>query len=377
MASASASAANKLVWWHGGSGELTEGKRYNVVSHGGYTVIQAKSAGTKVEIHCEAVEGKGWIENPSSKGNGQGYADTEFKECAVSGANFKGCIIPGYKFSLSAGTDLVEISGKIQDRYTPEGGGFVNLVLEECENTSLDEPYLLSGTYNTAINGATSEQEFVGEPAELSLFGNSAALEGSVKEELEGGGKIEVHSMLSHPQWYSGATKLKQGEKVNITAHPTHVVMEKVTLGGATVKIECEAEMSGSWLENPSGGGAGIGHTEIKYSGCAQTGLPGCKITGTKSYPASVEMVSTGEIELKSESSWFAGFILGGCTPTGLNGEYFLGGTDYGWIDSVPKSQFEFTAGLSASMTFAGNKMKWIGTFEVEKEGGGTILGGE
>jgi hypothetical protein len=176
--------------------------------------------------------------------------------------------------------------------------------------------------------------------------------------------------------------KLKEGEKVNVAMHGEHVVINTEMIH-YEVEIKCESEDAGSWVENPSGGGNGLGHTEIKYKNCsikAPSYFSGCTVSSVVSYPSKMELISDegkGEVKLTpAEGTKFAVFTFAGCTHSGLDVGHDLTGYDYGLFNNTA-SRLEFTKRTSNPMQFSGEEAAWITTLGVTTEGGGYIKAAE
>ena len=169
--------------------------------------------------------------------------------------------------------------------------------------------------------------------------------------------------------------KLKEAEKTTIKATGNPLAIT-ATLGGVKGTINCETEVTNASLENPSGGGNGIGNAELKFKGCKAEGSwwSTCKVTPGATV---AEKLALSTLEGKSyallsakEGTTIASFTLAECA---IAGTYNLAGYIRG-LYSNANSKVEFTSESTAEgATLGGNKATAVGSIKLETSAGGYV----
>jgi len=176
-----------------------------------------------------------------------------------------------------------------------------------------------------------------------------------------------------------GSTKLKEGEKANVTAYGNPITYA-ATIGGYGGSITCETTVSGASLENPSGGAAGVGNAEITYENCAAAGgWTECAATFSAAVPVKLELSTVegkAKIALSPVGANLGAFSLSGA-KCAIPGTYKLVGVING-LYSNPGSQIEFNPATSGTGTLrigskAGPKTTANGAIGLEMSKGGNI----
>ncbi len=171
---------------------------------------------------------------------------------------------------------------------------------------------------------------------------------------------------------------LKAGEKTTVTAKGNPIAFT-ATISGVKTVFSCETEVSSPSLENPSGGGSGLGNAEVKYKGCKPEGIAaekGCKVETTANFASKMELTMVEgktNVVLKPTGTNFANFSFSGCGIAALNGLYELKGTLRG-LYSNSTSKIEFNAETTAEgLTLRGQKTTAVGSIGLETTGAGRI----
>lgn len=172
--------------------------------------------------------------------------------------------------------------------------------------------------------------------------------------------------------------QLKEGEKASITAHGNPITFA-ATVGGVKGSVICETTVTGASLENPSGGGGGVGNAEIGYKNCKAAGgwaSAGCKATFGAAVPVKLELTTVegkAKIKLSPVGADLGTFILSECL---IADSYKLVGVINGFYSNAG-SQIEFNpettaTGLRLGSTL-GPKATATGTIGLEMSGGGNV----
>jgi hypothetical protein len=170
---------------------------------------------------------------------------------------------------------------------------------------------------------------------------------------------------------------LKEAEKTTITAKGNPIAYS-FSSGGVSQTLSCETEVTGTSLENPSGGGNGVGSATFKLKGCkAEGGFSGCKVTLGE---AVAEKLEASTIEGKTyvlitpkEGTTVASFTLAECAAAAT---YKLVGALQG-LYSNSESKIEYNAEASGDAlrigSIAGPKVTPVGSIGLETTSGGYL----
>jgi hypothetical protein len=385
-----AGAPNEYEW-----AQLATATRSKTVSSGGKFVLTSTVAGSGVKIECNKEEGTGWIENPTGGGAGTGLFEAKFKECSVPAPTGQHCKVKE-PIEFKASTELVNQEGLIEEKLTPSGGSnFGTVTFEGCANSALNKSYNVGGTEYGILTGSSSVKFTPATSSKLAFAGEEATLEGTSKQEIEGGGatgvvlhwseckkqtggkyKSNACNEAGAPNEYEWAQLATATRSKTVSSGGKFVLTS--TVAGSGVKIECNKEEGTGWIENPTGGGAGTGLFEAKFKECSVPAPTGqhCKVKEPIEFKASTELVNQeGLIEEKltpSGGSNFGTVTFEGCANSALNKSYNVGGTEYGILTG--SSSVKFTPATSSKLAFAGEEATLEGTSKQEIEGGGATL---
>ena len=98
--------------------------------------------------------------------------------------------------------------------------------------------------------------------------------------------------------WTESGAPLKEGEKAGVTVNGT-MMHFAATIAGIKGEVDCHTTMSGASLENPSGGGGGVGNLEITYTSCsAVEEWSKCTVTPGSTVPVKVELTKGDNVTL-------------------------------------------------------------------------------
>jgi hypothetical protein len=384
---------------------LKEGEKVNITAKGNPIAFTSTQSGLVTTFSCETEAAGPSLENPSGGGSGVGAAEVKYKGCKPEGiAAEKGCKVENTA-NFASKLEVVSTEGKTQVVLKPSSGEvFAKFSVSSCSIGALNGTYELKGTMRGLYSNANSKIEFTTEStgeSSLTLRGQKATAVGSIGLETSGGGRIKAEPEV---HWY-GCTKqaggrytsstcategapnewesllLKAGEKTTIVAKGNPIAFTS-TQSGLKTTFSCETEVAGPSLENPSGGGSGVGAAEVKYKGCKPEGIAaekGCKVENTANFASKLEVVliegKTQVVFLKpSSGEVFAKFSVSSCSIGALNGTYELKGTMRG-LYSNANSKIEFTTESTgeSSLTLRGQKATAVGSIGLETSGGGTI----
>jgi antitoxin (DNA-binding transcriptional repressor) of toxin-antitoxin stability system len=170
--------------------------------------------------------------------------------------------------------------------------------------------------------------------------------------------------------------KLKEGEKVNVTAKGNPIAVT-ATLSGVKGTLNCETEVTSASLENPSGGGNGTGAATLKYKGCkGESGWSSCTITPGSSVGAKAELANAQgkfKITISPQGANLGAFTFSGCSTGGINGTRELTGTIRG-LYSNSATKAEFNAETTAEgLKLSGVSATAVGSIGLETTAGGYI----
>ena len=177
------------------------------------------------------------------------------------------------------------------------------------------------------------------------------------------------------------SSKLKEAEKTTIVAKGNPIAIT-ATINGIKGTLNCETEVTNASLENPSGGGNGLGNAEVKYKGCkAEGNWSSCTVTpgsavATKLALTTFEGKAQAWLTAK-EGSTLASFTFSGCGPTealkGLNATRDLTETMRG-LYANSTSKIEFNSETTAEgMRLSGSKATAVGSIGLETTAGGYV----
>src|SRR5262249_32932413 len=160
---------------------------------------------------------------------------------------------------------------------------------------------------------------------------------------------------------------LKEAEKTSIKAIGNPLAITS-TMGGVKGTLNCETEVTNASLENPSGGGVGIGNAELKLKGCkTESGWSICKVTAGSAVAEKLEL-STSEgkayaLITPKEGTTLASFTFAECV---LSGTYTFTGTLRG-LYSNANSKIEFSAETEGNLLKLGAaKATPVGSIKLE-----------
>jgi len=385
---------------------LKEGEKATVSGTGKLITFASTQAGIKGSFGCEAEWSGASLENPTGGGSGVGSAEIKFKGCKAEGTwGEKGCLVE-YNSSAPLSLALTSVEGKTLLSLKPkEGTLLAKFTFSKCANGALNGTWEL--TTSSATNGlylnASSKLEFNSEVSkEVKTRGQVTTVTGSIGLATASGGYVsaapEIHWFACSKQAggkYASATcakegspneweslLLKAGEKTTITAKGNPIAFTSTQAGLKTV-FSCETEVASPSLENPSGGGSGIGNAEVKYKGCKAEGTAaekGCKVENTANFASKLELAMIGGktlVMLKPTSGEvFAKFSFSSCSNGALNGTYELKGTMQGlYSNANSKIEFSTESTGESSLTLRGQVATAVGSLGLEASGGGFVRG--
>jgi hypothetical protein len=168
---------------------------------------------------------------------------------------------------------------------------------------------------------------------------------------------------------------LKEAEKTSIKAIGNPLAIT-ASIGGVKGTLNCETEVTNASLENPSGGGVGLGSAELKFKGCkAESGWSTCKVTPGSAVAEKLEL-STSEGKAYALLTPKSGETLGSFTFAecgGLSGTRNLTGTLRG-LYSNANSKIEFSSETEGNLLkLSGNKATPVGSIGLETSAGGYV----
>lgn len=177
----------------------------------------------------------------------------------------------------------------------------------------------------------------------------------------------------------SSGVKLTAAPLLIDATGPTQVL--KGVAGGLNIEITCSALDSHGTIDNPTGGGAGLGLVGLLYLGC--TVLPAtleCKIP-EKMISTSVNSLLIGTVAVPlalftpdPAGASFVKIKFEGCKNAGLNTEFPVEGSALGKIlNTTSQIKVEEVKGSASMLKFGGGEAGLTGTETVEMTGGGKI----
>jgi len=167
--------------------------------------------------------------------------------------------------------------------------------------------------------------------------------------------------------------KLAAGTRLNVLSEQTTSYKLKSELLGVKIEIVCSTEHGEGWVENPSGGGAGLDLTTNNFTGCTVIKPSGCTVTEPVVAASKTELVERGGVLLDlftpDGTSVFVQIELKTCGL--LNGTYNVEGYTNGKINNS-------TGTLSFSkegdgLKFGGNEAEFKGESLVLSDAGGVL----
>jgi hypothetical protein len=181
--------------------------------------------------------------------------------------------------------------------------------------------------------------------------------------------------------WSVESTQLKEGEKVAVTAQGGLIAITS-TIGGISGSVACETSVAGTLLENPSGGGSGVGSGEITYKNCkAEGGWAACTASFGSATAINLELSTvTGKpkIAILPVGENLGVFTLSGCQE-GLTelSPYKMFGVINGFYSNAA-SQIEFNpettfTGALRLRSKVGPKASATGTIGLATGKGGNV----
>lgn len=149
--------------------------------------------------------------------------------------------------------------------------------------------------------------------------------------------------------WFEGeSVRLKEGEKVTVK-ETTGQIAYTAIIGGLEGSISCELAVSGASVENPNGGGAGVGNAALQYRNCKTSGQwQHCTGSfGVGSTPVGLTLGQTegkAKVAIAPSGETLGTFTLSGAEcPEALEGNLKVFGTINGFY-SNSNSAIEVTA---------------------------------
>jgi hypothetical protein len=379
-----------------------QGEKTNIVAHGKPVVLSTDALGVSTKFECASEDVGGSIENGSGGAAGSGHIEIRYSSCTVKlgkSESSEGCSVSevaNYPSKIA----LVSVEGKAEAKLTPEKEKFASFTFAGSKCFYAGITYKLLGAAYAIVNNASSQLEFnAATSTELKLGGTEATQTTTATIELEGGGHIQ--SQPAPVSWYgcvkqaggnyagSGCVaegspsewelvRRGEGEKTNIVAHGKPVVISSSVVG-ISMKLECASEDVGGSIENGSGGAAGSGHIEIRYSSCTvkfgkSESSEGCTISEVANYPSKIALTNIegkAEALFTPEKEKFARFTFAGKKCI-IEGSYNLTGADDALVNNA-SSQLEINEATSTELRLSGVKATQTTSATVELEGGGSI----
>lgn len=173
------------------------------------------------------------------------------------------------------------------------------------------------------------------------------------------------------------SVRLKEGEKSTITAKGSSIVFSS-TIAGLKGTVTCETEVTSATLENPAGGGSGLGNAELTYKSCtAGGGWASCTVTPGATVPVKLELATvegSGKVYVLPTGANLGTLTFSKCTYEFLNSTYKIAGKITG-LYSNSASQIEFnTTTTFTGLTLNGTiKLMATGTIGLETSKGGHV----
>ncbi|HEX7245626.1 MAG TPA: S53 family peptidase [Solirubrobacterales bacterium] len=392
---------------------LKEATKTTIAAKGNPISFASVQSGLSTPFTCETEVASPSLENPSGGGNGVGSGEVKYKGCKAEGTwGEKGCKVSNTASPVSK-LELAIVESKTRVLLTPkEGESFATFTVSGCAGSkaleALNGAWKLSGTAYGPYSNASSKIELSAETtAGLKINNQNATAVGSIVLETTAGGYISAQT-VAMPRWSACAKQgggkyasgkcasegapneweilaLKEAEKTTITAKGNPISFATIQSGIST-PFTCETEVASPSLENPSGGGNGVGSGEVKYKGCKAEGSwgeKGCKVSNTASPLTRLELILVeGKTQVKltpKTGESFATFTVSGCSGSkaleALNGAWSLTGSAYG-IYSNSLSKIELSAATTAGLKINNQNATAVGSIGLETTAGGYVLAG-
>jgi hypothetical protein len=196
---ASASASAVMPAYTNEAGALITGKLEVLTKKvGGNAVLKGTLAGVKVEVLCTEEHGTGWVENSASTGMGLDLALLHYLKCSFVKPPGKLCKVANELVHVQLVHSLLLLGGPtgyLVDFYTDISPNFTEIVVNGCENVSLNTSYPVAGSARALANNTNLTLEFTAESgSELTFGGNPATYTDELKVEMAGGGGIMIEN---------------------------------------------------------------------------------------------------------------------------------------------------------------------------------------
>jgi hypothetical protein len=367
MAATSASAAIENPIWTSNGSPLTYGvpKAFGASSVTGLN-MKWQSSGIPLWVQCSTLESSGTVENPASGVPGTFGAQS-------TGSKFKGCnLIVGNPLE-SEGTGC-RVDSELPVSFLPLGEANSTLTKAGPGKVHLELPYMLMtfeikschfglfANYVWKMHAQpVGEETSASWPGELLFTDQTGYMQGGGTAELdfglnvEGSGGTHIKSAIEnieeevtpgHHYWYHGGgtrrgegprTRIAAGSPFPVSGGSTKLKVSSV-ISGVGIVLECtgSGSVEGN-VENPIGGGDGIGNLLLNFGGCSMN-VPklseaGCKVetggihTGTLAGTTVESGEKTPYRLTPAPGSAISQFRVTGCKVSALNGEYSMTGS--------------------------------------------------
>ena len=179
-------------------------------------------------------------------------------------------------------------------------------------------------------------------------------------------------------RWLAGTEPLKEGEKVTVTPHSTWFHYAG-TYAGSFGELDCETTVSAASLENPAGGGSGVGNVEIAYPMCLGAyAFANCTVTPGGPVGARIELTTVdGKVKLAQVGTNLGTFTLTGkeCVVAGSTLKV-VGVIEGRFSNAHPRIEFNPETSNTGALRFgskAGPKVSATGALDFETAEGKDI----
>ena len=360
ITSAVASASTNVPLWSSGGATIEFGTPTEAggQSSAGLNLYYKSYGGIPIWVTCSTLSATGKVENVAAKGSLTSTTSSTqgpngvFQNCQLIEYGEKD-IYTGLECTIPKELPTESTVGTLTNKENPAGGLEIQTSIKEfsveCpKGYKVGWSFKLSGIGNEVEAG--SEYFGSGTTKVEANFGGTGEVTYGIRLANAKGPVSIVERAYEEPKstfgthWFLGGAerKLNEGPKTLITAgSPTTLsggfatlTLESVQAGLKTT-IACSGGTTTGSVENPFGGGPGIGNVTLAWTGCTVSKPEGrnCKVAGSaitmKSLSAGVKPGSEVEpiLELKpSTGETLATFEIAGCTIGALNHVYTITG---------------------------------------------------